>query len=252
MYGLWKVRNRQQIGKLMKRLNRIVVKNLLKIPALYLRLCSYVKHKDRYTKEQRYELVNYISRRSMKTGNINLLVTGKENIPDQDGFIFYPNHQRIFDGFAMVEACDRPFSPVIKKELMQVSFVKQIFGCLDAMPMDREYVRQSMEVMIEVMRRVKDKENCLIFSEGTRSREGNKLRDFKGGSFKPAVKTKCPIVPVALIDSYLPFDTETDKPVTVQVHILRPLLYEEYRNMKTVDIAKEVKQRIGNAIESQG
>lgn len=86
MYGLWKVRNRQQIGKLMKRLNRIVLKNFLKIPALYLKLRSYVKHKDRYTKEQRYELVNYISRRSMKTGNINLLVTGKENIPVQDGF----------------------------------------------------------------------------------------------------------------------------------------------------------------------
>lgn len=62
---------------------------------------------------------------------------------------------------------------------------------------------------------------------------------------------KCPVVPVALIDSYLPFDTETDKTVTVRVHILRPLLYEEYRNMKTVDIAKEVKQRIENAIESQ-
>ena len=77
---------------------------------------------------------------------------------------------------------------------------------------------------------------------------GNKLLEFKGGSFKAATKAKCPIIPIALIDSFKPFDTNSIVPVTVQVHFLEPIYYEEYQNMKTTEIAKEVKRRIEETI----
>ena len=54
---------------------------------------------------------------------------------------------------------------------------------------------------------VKNGRNYLIFAEGTRSKHGNHPQEFKGGSFKAAMKAKCPIVPVALIDTYKAFDT---------------------------------------------
>ena len=56
-------------------------------------------------------------------------------------------------------------------------------------------------------------------------------------------------MPVALIDSYKSFDTKSVKRVTVQVHILKPMLYEEYKDMKTVEIAAEVKSRIEKVIK---
>ena len=71
----------------------------------------------------------------------------------------------------------------------------------------------------------------------------------KGGSFKSATKAQCPIVPVALIDSFKPFDTNTIKPVTVQVHFMEPLLYEEYKDMKTTEIAALVQKRIQEKID---
>ena len=114
---------------------------------------------------------------------------------------------------------------------------------------DRDDVRQSMKVIIDVTQEVKKKRNYLIFAEGTRSKNGNVLGEFKGGSFKAATKAKCPIVPVALIDSFKPFDSHSLKPVEVQVHYLKPLYYEEYKDMKTVEIAEEVKRRIEKAIE---
>ena len=73
---------------------------------------------------------------------------------------------------------------------------------------------------------------------------------FKGGSFKAATKARCPIVPVALIDSFKPFDTNTIKPVTVQVHFLEPLLYDDYKDMKTTEIAALVEERIQNVIDA--
>ena len=47
-----------------------------------------------------------------------------------------------------------------------------------------------------------------------------------------------------MIDSYKAFDTGSIKPLTVQVHFLEPIYYEEYKDMKTTEIAAEVKRRI--------
>ena len=95
---------------------------------------------------------------------------------------------------------------------------------------------------------VKNGKNFLIFPEGTRSKNGNVIGEFKGGSFKAATKARCPIVPVALIDSFKPFDTNTISQVTVQVHFMEPLYYEDYKDMKTTEIASTVHDRIQKKI----
>ena len=107
-----------------------------------------------------------------------------------------------------------------------------------------------MQVILNVANDVKNGKNFLIFPEGTRSKNGNIIGEFKGGSFKAATRAKCPIVPVALIDSFKPFDTNTIRPVTVQVHFLEPLYYEDYKDMKTTDIAELVSTRIQATINA--
>jgi len=123
---------------------------------------------------------------------------------------------------------------------------------MKAFIIDREDIKQSMQVIINVTKEVKAGRNYLIFAEGTRSKHGNHPQEFKGGSFKAAMKAKCPIIPVALIDSYKSFDTGSVKQVTVQVHFLTPMLYEEYQNMKSTEIAAEVKRRIEDTIRANG
>ena len=134
-----------------------------------------------------------ISTHAIQAGNITPEIHGLENIPKEDGFIFYPNHQ-------------------VAKEVQQ----------------GRNYI---------------------IFAEGTRSKMGNKLLEFKGGSFKAAQKAKCPIVPCALINSFVPFDENSVRQVTVKLLYLKPLYYEDYRHMRSNEIAEEVKRRIEEAIE---
>ena len=234
----------------MNRLTKIVLKNLHLVPGTFSKIYWNAAHPDKYSKVQKMKPLRRILEKSKETGNIEIKVYGRENIPEEDGFIFYPNHQGIFDGFAMIEACPRPISPVMKKELMKIPAVKQIFQCMDAIAMDRDDVKQSLRVIQEVSRRVQQGENWVIFPEGTRSRNGNQVQDFKGGSFKAALKAKCPIVPVALIDSYKPFDKNEPGRITVQVHILTPIVYEEYKDMKTAEIAETVRGRIVNTIEA--
>ena len=232
----------------MKRILMMVFRNILPVPYMWIKLCYHASHVDKYTEEEHYKMLRYITYRANKGGNVIIDVHGQENIPKENGFMFFPNHQGMYDVLAIIDACPKPFSVVAKKEVANVPFLKQVFACMKAYMLDREDVRQAMEVIINVTKEVKKGRNYLIFAEGTRSKKGNQIQDFKGGSFKSATKARCPIVPVALIDSFKPFDTNSITPVTVQVHFLEPLLYEEYKDMKTNEIAETVKERIQNKI----
>lgn len=232
----------------MKRILMMVFRNILLVPYMWIKLCYHASHVDKYTEEEHYKMLRYITYRANKGGNVIIDVHGQENIPKENGFMFFPNHQGMYDVLAIIDACPKPFSVVAKKEVANVPFLKQVFACMKAYMLDREDVRQAMEVIINVTKEVKKGRNYLIFAEGTRSKKGNQIQDFKGGSFKSATKARCPIVPVALIDSFKPFDTNSITPVTVQVHFLEPLLYKEYKDMKTNEIAETVKERIQNKI----
>lgn len=232
----------------MKRILMMVFRNSLLVPYMWIKLCYHASHVDKYTEEEHYKMLRFITYRANKGGNVIIDVHGQENIPKENGFMFFPNHQGMYDVLAIIDACPKPFSVVAKKEVANVPFLKQAFACMKAYMLDREDVRQAMEVIINVTKEVKKGRNYLIFAEGTRSKKGNQIQNFKGGSFKSATKARCPIVPVALIDSFKPFDTNSITPVTVQVHFLEPLLYEKYKDMKTNEIAETVKERIQNKI----
>ena len=233
----------------MERILMMVFRNIFRVPFMWIKLCYRAAHSDKYTDKEHNEFFKYIVKRANIGGNVTIKSYGQENIPEQDGFMFFPNHQGMYDALAMIDSCPKPFSLVYKIELKDIPFLKQIAKCMKAFFIDRDDVRQSMKVIMAVSKEVEKGRNYTIFPEGTRSKSGNKLGEFKGGSFKAATKVKCPIVPVALIDSFKPFDSHSLKPVEVQVHYLKPLYYDEYKDMKTTEIAEEVQRRIEKVIK---
>ena len=235
----------------MKRILLMFMKNIFRVPGILIKLSRYSKNVEKFPEEERFEILKEIVGYANKGGNVKIEATGIENIPKEDGFIFFPNHQGLYDALALVEICPKPFSVVAKKEVRNVPLLKMVFKVMKAIFIDREDIKQSMQVIIQVAKEVGEGRNYVIFPEGTRSKQGNIVGEFKGGSFKAATKIKCPIVPIAFIDAFKPFDTKSIKPVTVQIHVLKPLLYEEYKNMKTVEIADEVKRRIVEKIEEE-
>lgn len=233
----------------MRRIILMVIRNILLVPFMWFKLCYYASHVDKYTEEEHYKMIKFIDRRANKGGNVRIDIHGLENIPRKNGFMFFPNHQGLYDVLAIIEACPVPFSVVAKKEVAEVPFLKQIFACMRAYMLDRQDVRQALRIINSVANEVEKGRNYLIFPEGTRSKNGNRIGEFKGGSFKSATKSKCPIVPVALIDSFKPFDTKSIGYVTVQVHFLEPMYYDDYKGMKTTEIASLVHDRIQDTID---
>lgn len=234
----------------MNRFAMMAIKNLFILPSAWIKLNRYAKHPERYPEEEMYRHIQYILKKAIQGGNINLIVSGQENIPTEGGFLLYGNHQGLFDVFAVGATCDQPLGAVLKIELKDTPLIKQIISCTKSFPMDREDVRQSLTVIQNVIKEVNSGRNYLIFPEGTRSKCTNDLLEFHNGSFRCAIKSKCPVVPIALVDCYKVLDQKGSRPVTAQIHYLEPIPYEAYKDMNTKELAALVRDRVKAKVQS--
>ena len=131
----------------MNRLALMVIKNLFRSPGLYGKLCKYAKNPEHYTEEEMFRHIQYIMQLACKAGNVTVDVHGRENIPAESGFVMYSNHQGLFDVMAVVADMPIPMSAVFKIELQDTPLIREIATCLKGLPMDRDDVRQSLEVI---------------------------------------------------------------------------------------------------------
>ena len=232
----------------MERIILMVIRCFFQLPYWLYKIFSYCNI-DKYDEPTRYAMLHRLTAIANRKGRVKIKCYGLSNLPKENGYIMYSNHQGMFDALILLETHEKPFATVSKKEVENIFFLKQIFHILQSKFIDREDVRQSMKILMEVTKEVKEGRNYLIFPEGTRSRNKNQIQEFKGGSFKCAMNAKCPIVPVAIIDSYKAFDTHSVSKLTVQIHYLEPLYYADYQGMKSGEIADVVSSRIKNTIE---
>ena len=117
----------------MKRILLMVLRNLLLVPWMWCRLCYHAAHPDKYSLEEHFKMLRFIVQRANKGGNVIVESYGAENLPEQDGFVLYPNHQGLYDVLAIAGACSRTFTVVAKKEVEHIPFLKQVFACIHAL-----------------------------------------------------------------------------------------------------------------------
>ena len=235
----------------MNRFVMMVLKNIHIVPGAWFKLCHYGKYTEKYPEQEKWDHIKFIMGRALAAGNVDLKVTGLENIPaaGSGGFMMYANHQGMFDVVAIAGTCPTPLGIAYKKELANVPVLKQIFQCTKSFALDREDVRQSLTVIQAITKEVEEGRNYIIFPEGTRSKNGNVMGEFHGGSFRCAVKAKCPIIPIAFVDSFKVLDQKGSKRISAQIHYLKSIAYEEYQGMKAAEVAALVKARIQQAID---
>ena len=234
----------------MNRLAMMVIKNAFRIPFLYGKLCKYAKAPENYTEEEMFLHIQHILQLASKAGNVTVEVHGRENIPAESGFVMYSNHQGMFDVVCTVADFPKPMSAVFKIELKDLPLIREIAACLKGLPMDRDDVRQSLEVIRTVTKEIQAGRNYLIYPEGTRSKNGNVMGEFHHGSFRCAITAKCPVLPICVIDTHKVLDQKGSKPISVQLHYLKPIMPEEYKGMKTNQLAELVQSRIQECIDA--
>lgn len=202
------------------------------------------RHPEKYSEEQMYALDILAIRRMMRPGHITTEGYGMENLPEEGGYIMCPNHQGKYDALGIMHTHEKPCSVVMDIEKSNSILVRQFINLVHGKRIDRNDARQSIKIIREMADEAKTGRKFIIFPEGGYSHNGNTTTVFKPGAFKSAVWAKVPIIPVVLIDSYRVFEEHTLKPIKTFVYYLKPLYYNDYKNMTTVEIAHTVQERI--------
>lgn len=227
----------------------VIIRNLFRAPYMITRMRYEADHPEKFSEKKRYELDRHVIRIMCKTGKIKTVCFGRENLPKEGGYIMYPNHQGKYDALGIILSHDTPCSLVMDLDKSNSVLVREFIDLVGGKRLDKSDVRQAMRIIKEVANDVKAGKRYILFPEGGYEfNNKNHVTEFKPGSFKSATMSKVPIVPVALIDSYKVFNSLNFMPVTVQVHFLKPIPYEEYKGMKTLEIAHLVKGRIEETI----
>lgn len=209
------------------------------------------RHPERYSETYRYEYDRFAIRLMKKRGRITTKAYGIGNLPKKGGYVMFANHQGKYDALGIMSTHDAPCSLVMDDARSHMPLVKQFLDLVQGKRMKLDDLRQSARVIREVSEEVKRGRRFIIFpSGGYEHRNGNFVDAFKPGSFKSAMRARVPIVPVAIVDSWKVFDLWSLRRVCTQVYYLKPICYEEYQGMKSVEVTKLVYQRICDAVRA--
>lgn len=228
----------------MLRLAYVIFVSLPFIVYYLVKAVYYVHHEEKYTEEEKYGLARRMIGRLQKNGRIQTIGYGKENLPKENGYVMFPNHQGKYDTLGIMAEHERPCSVVIDDKVSHMVITSQFIDLLGGIRMDKTNIRKQAEAIREVANQVKSGRNFIIFPEGGYDNNRNSLQEFLAGAFKCAQMSRSPIVPVAIYDSYKVFSVNSLKKVRTQVSFLEPIFYEEYKGMNTKAIAQMVKERI--------
>lgn len=210
----------------------------------------YAAHPEKYDEYSCYALAQKLINLVKKRGRISTKVYGTENLPAENGYMMYSNHQGKYDALGIMAAHEQPCSVIMEYERSNMFGVTQFIELIKGKRLKKDDLRQQMRTLNEVAGEVAAGRRYLIFPEGGYDKNHNEMQEFKAGSFKCVQKAKCPIVPVAIWDSYRAFEGKSLKRVVTQVHFLPAITYSEYEGMKTNEISAMVKQRIEECMDN--
>ncbi len=236
----------------MFRFIHVVFANMKRGPYLVPKMRKMFRHPERYSEEVRYAFAQKLIRYMKASGKITTEVYGAELLPKEGGYVMFPNHQGKYDALGIIYAHKKPCTFVMDKAKSYSFLVRELVDMLGAKRLELDNVRQNLTIINEITEEVKNGKRFILFSEGGYDKNRNKVQQFKPGSFKCVLRSQTPIVPVALIDSYKPFNSFSIGPVTTKVIFLEPIPYEEYKDMKTPEIATMVRSRIIDAMKERG
>ncbi len=228
-----------------------VLINLHRIIYYVVKARIWMRHPERHSVEERYALANEMVTKMNNSEGYKTITYGQEKLPKEGGYILYPNHQGKYDVLGIFTGHKKPLSFVMDEAKAHIILVAEFLMLVDGKALVLNDLRQTLRIFQEMAKEIQTtSKKFIIFPEGGyKENNQNIVEHFKPGSFKVAYMSKAPIIPVALVDSYKVYNSPLRGPVTTYVYYLDPIYYDEYKDMKTTEIASVVEERIKDKIK---
>src|SRR4030043_442752 len=170
---------------------------------------------------------------------------GVENLNGGGPYVFMSNHQGSYDIFALLGHLPYQFKWLAKKELFSIPFFGWAMAAAGYISIDREGTRETVEAMKVAAQKIRDGMSVVIFPEGSRSPDGS-IQPFKKGGFTLAIKSKVPIVPIAISGSrdIMPKERLTAAPGEIRIRMGRPIETIQHSMKDRKDLMEKVRETI--------
>ncbi|MBP5402624.1 MAG: 1-acyl-sn-glycerol-3-phosphate acyltransferase [Treponema sp.] len=223
---------------------KTISKNFGNILRLYPKMMWVADHPKKYSEDERYEFCMFLIKTLIESAGVMVRAFGLENIPAQDGFYVCANHQEKFDPLAIWYTFPRKIGVILDDRATHRPFIREVCKLVRSKKLHYRRPKKIFKAISEVTEELKNFINYMVFPEGNYEEVSGVLSEFHAGSFKSPKNAKCPIVPVAIIDSYKIFDRGFTTTLPIQVHYLKPIMPVEFEKLTTSQIAELVKSRI--------
>ncbi len=210
-----------------------------------------MRHPERHSEKECYAVASEMVTKMNRSAGYTTIVSGEVNLPKEGGYLLYPNHQGKYDTLGIIVGHKSPCSIVMDEKKSHMILVAEFLWLVGGKRLKIDDLRQTLEVFKEMAKEIREKgRRFILFPEGGyKENNRNIVETFKAGSFKVAQMARCPIVPVALVDSYKVYNSPHKGPTTTYVYFLEPIFYDDYKGMKTREIAGIVENRIRQKIK---
>lgn len=196
-----------------------------------------------------HEQVTHWARFVLALAGGEVEVVGEEKIPQDTAVVFVGNHQSYFDIPILLGFISKPKAFISKIEILKVPFLSVWMRLMQCTFLDRKNMRQSIEAMNEAAKTVQKGYSLVIFPEGTRSK-GKGFGSFKAGSFKLALKTGVPIVPVTIDGSWRLFEEKCHVArATVRLTIHDPVPTANLSREESQELPALIQSRVQSALQ---
>ena len=182
---------------------------------------------------------------ALLANRVKVKIEGMENLKGKGPYIFMSNHQGSYDIFALLSHLPYQFKWLAKKELFSIPFFGWVMAAAGYISIDREGTRKTVEAMNVAAQKIRGGMSVVIFPEGSRSPDGS-IQPFKKGGFTLAIKSKVPIIPIAISGSrdIMPKDKLTAASGEIRIRMDHPIKTENFSLKGRESLMKGVREVI--------
>ncbi len=186
----------------------------------------------------------------LQIGRVKVLIRGMEKIPSDQKFLLISNHQSNFDAIVTIwtmRAYDLSF--IMKDSLIKLPIIGKCLYAAGFLGLNRSNDREGLKTIIHAIHMIEENQSSIqVCPEGTRSKKFEML-NFHHGSFKIALKAKCPIVVVGIQNTCCIHHRFPWRSTKVYFDVIDVLSYESIEHMTTQEISDLTHKMIQERIE---
>lgn len=128
-------------------------------------------------------------------------IKGLENIPKKGPVLFVSNHQGHMDSIIIQGFIKRPKGFISITEFQRALILRTWMKHMGCVFIDRNDIRQQFLCISQATDTLKSGHSMVVFPEG-KLNDGKETLDFQKGWLRMATKSKVPIVPITIKNSY--------------------------------------------------